>query len=135
MESVISMVAARENPICEVIEMEKTYFCLICGRRHKPYEGVIYTEHINWAVKSQEEAKEGFYKAHPLFLKILDEFESFLPETEFYLKPHEAKALASYFRTFPLEFHDDRVVIRFGRLTIHAIYEEGGVNENSCSGS
>lgn len=135
MGSVTSVVVARENPICEVIKMEETYFCLICGRRHKPYEGLIYTEHLNWAVKSKEEAKEGFYKAHPMFLKILDDFESFLPETEFYLKTHEAKALASYFRTFPIEFYEDRVVIKFGRLTIHAIYEDGDVDEKTRSGS
>jgi len=105
--------------------MEDIYFCLICGRRHKPYEGIIYTEHLVWGVSSKEEAREAYYKAHPIFLKILDDFKDLLPETEFYLKASEAKALASYFRTFPLEFYDDRVIIKFGRLTIHAIFEEG----------
>jgi hypothetical protein len=50
---------------------EKKYFCAFCGRYHKPYVGLKYTEHLKYKINN----KKAWEVARSIFLDILDSKE------------------------------------------------------------
>ena len=99
----------------EVLGGEKPYFCALCERSHRPYVGLIYTQHLPW--KSSEKAMKD---ARELWLEIIDNFERYLPEVEIATTRDVGVAVASLFYkgNFPVELCEDRAVINFGRLRV-----------------
>ncbi|WP_456469309.1 hypothetical protein [Archaeoglobus sp.] len=95
--------------------MEKPYFCALCGRNHRPYIGLIYTQHLPW--KSSEKALK---EAREIWLEIIDNFERYLPEMEIVTTRDLGVAIASLFHkgNFPVELNENRATITFGRLRV-----------------
>jgi len=61
--------------------MEERYFCVLCKRVHRPYVGLVYTEHISWGVPvetvNDELMKKGDQAFYSLFNEILQDLSKF----------------------------------------------------------
>ena len=103
-----------------VVEVaEDSYFCVLCRKKHKPYVGLIYTEHLQWAI-DPETAEETIEEARRLWLDIIDNRETLENPYELDLPKDLAVSLASFFYigNFPVFFKGDRIEIKFGTLQI-----------------
>jgi hypothetical protein len=103
--------------------VERPYFCALCRKEHYPYLGLIYTQHLQWAINSDRETID---EARKLWLDIIDNRKKILDNPyELDLPRDLAIALASFFyiSNFPVNFKANKVEIQFGRLLIRLKWE------------
>ena len=95
--------------------MEEPYFCALCRRSHRPYVGLIYTQHLPW-----RSSKRALEEARKIWLDIIDNINQYLPEIEIATTRDVGVAVASLFYkgNFPVEVSEDKATISFGRLRV-----------------